>query len=69
MVIVDPPGPAKHVLASAVDDDHADCDGADDLHGGQEQRGQPCGAVAGAIHLAGQPAELLAGSPARGPET
>ena len=43
----------------AVPDDAAQGQRGDDLHGGQEQRAQPGGAVSRLVHLAGQHAEFL----------
>jgi hypothetical protein len=40
-------------LQAAVKDDKAQGQGADDLHGRQEQRRKPGRPVAGAVHFAG----------------
>ena len=45
-------------LQAAIPDDGAQCNGADDLHGRQEEGRQPGCAVAGAVHLSGQLAEF-----------
>ncbi len=46
-------------LSSAVPEDHANRKGADDLDGGQEERGQPRRAIARPVHFARQPLELF----------
>ena len=52
---------------TAVPDDGAQRNRGDDLHGGQEEGAQPGGAVAGAVHFAGQLAELAQIFRLRGP--
>ena len=46
------------ICSAAIANDETQRNRGDDLHSGQEERGEPRGAIGGVVHLGGQPLEL-----------